>query len=102
MTCERCSNGGYVVKQIYLGVESFECMICGETRYPDFPKREAPGNVCEVCGEEYDRKNVLQMYCPSCKKLIGKNISKAMPKIAFPKALPYSDKKLEAARGLNV
>jgi len=49
--------------EIYLGVESFGCMICGNRIYPGFPRRNG----------EPEQKNIKKLgkkaKCPVCKKI---------------------------------
>jgi len=99
-TCERC--GSPAEEQIYFGVQSFLCIFCGNCHYPAFPKRPAPENICDICGEEFKKRKFTQLYCPFCKKLIGKNISKTIAAFTkthpkMPGSKPWEDRKLEAA-----
>lgn len=75
MTCNKCS--GLMTEQSTFGIISFVCIFCGNCIYPAFPKRPAPANICDTCGEEFlPYKNYAQKYCPACKKFIGKNYNK--------------------------
>lgn len=75
MICNKCN--GPMTEQSTFGVLSFVCIFCGNCYYPAFPKRSAPANTCNICGDEFKKnKNYKQLYCPSCKKFIGKNFKK--------------------------
>jgi len=66
-----------MVEQTNFGIKSHVCIYCGNCYYPAFPKRAAPANTCQACGEEFlKNKNYVQKYCPKCRKLLGKNFNK--------------------------
>lgn len=92
MTCKKCGNE--MSLEAYGRIISFTCYICGNIHYPAFPKRPAPTNICDFCGEEYNKRDVRQTLCPKCKRLRGK----VKPKISGSplKIEPWSNKKLEA------
>ena len=75
MTCNKC--GGQMTEQSTFGVKSYVCIFCGNCVYPAFPKRPAPTNTCDACGEDIEKnKNYPVKYCPKCRKLLGKNFNK--------------------------